>query len=264
MQELEKTFFEKSWVKFDYDPQLVAWTEAARNAIEEGINAPHQEQWRRHQNTWFVGVNALRNNIDGAVDGGQPIGGKAIDFIRHNLHLNNFPWDQAQISVCYPGYPQPSSIESAAAHRYRVKRDAAHIDGIRRLGENNQRFLLEHHGFILGIPLVELTANNSPPVVWEASHERVRQSFQTLFTEIDPEGWKNINITAHYQSLRRQLFDQCPRITIFAKPGEAFLIHRLALHGIAPWSGGNDDTTPRTVCYFRPEIGGAAEWLEMP
>ena len=34
---------------------------------------------------------------------------------------------------------------------------------------------------------------------------------------------------------RRKVFETCPRIELPAKPGEAYLLHRHCLHGVAPW-----------------------------
>jgi hypothetical protein len=51
-----------------------------------------------------------------------------------------------------------------------------------------------------------------------------------------------------------------------AQPGEAVLVHRLALHGVAPWQKGA--TAPpegRMIAYFRPEFQGLGDdWLSAP
>ena len=56
-------------------------------------------------------------------------------------------------------------------------------------------------------------------------------------------------------SLRRRIFAECPRVAVIARPGEAYAIHRLALHGVAPWQeeapAGPDG---RMIAYFRPAL----------
>jgi len=48
-----------------------------------------------------------------------------------------------------------------------------------------------------------------------------------------------------------------------AAPGQAYLLHRLALHGVAPWADGAEASADgRMVAYFRPILpGGAAQSL---
>jgi len=42
-------------------------------------------------------------------------------------------------------------------------------------------------------------------------------------------------------------------------------VHRLALHGIAPWAeGATAGPDGRMIAYFRPEAGGPAGWLGAP
>ena len=52
-------------------------------------------------------------------------------------------------------------------------------------------------------------------------------------------------------------------MTVTAGRGEAYLVHRLALHGIAPWGAGAT-AGERMVIYFRPESGDPAAWLRAP
>jgi len=49
------------------------------------------------------------------------------------------------------------------------------------------------------------------------------------------------------------------------RPGEATLLHRLTLHGVAPWAAGV--TAPpegRIIAYFRPLMGTVQDWLLNP
>ena len=53
------------------------------------------------------------------------------------------------LSVTYPGYPVQEHESDAPAFGYRLKRDAAHIDGLIRDGPDIRRFAREYHAFIL-------------------------------------------------------------------------------------------------------------------
>lgn len=113
--------------------------------------------------------------------------------------------------------------------------------------------------------MVDSGSEASPLVVWEGSHEIFRRVFRECFRGLPPGNWEGIDVTELYQSTRREIFDTCRRTAIAAQPGEAYLIHRLALHGIAPWAkraGAGPDG--RMIIYFRPEIGGAERWLYAP
>ncbi len=258
-------YFEKGWCQFEYDPKIAHWIDSSLAAARSAITDPTYSEWIRHEGTWFVGVNALNNDEFGSVGLGPPISGMAVDFINTHFELGNFAWDRAQVSVCYPGYPAPSEAESEKAYRFRLNRDAAHIDGLRREGPDQRRFLKEYHGFILGIPMVEFSPEASPFVVWEGSHNVAQKHFLQYFQNHKPETWHRLDLTEMYQSVRRQIFQQCKRVELWAQPGEVFLAHRLVLHGIAPWTDdASADQDGRIICYFRPETGGPWEWLHRP
>jgi hypothetical protein len=98
----------------------------------------------------------------------------------------------------------------------------------------------------------------------------MRQAFQQRLGGIAPADWEQEDVTDAYAAARREAFETCPRIKLHALPGEAYLVHRLALHGVAPW-GKSPETGPRMIVYFRPEPDGAAGdaegpgwWLERP
>ncbi len=256
------TFFERGWCCFPYDPSLADWVARTLPAARSAVAAPQNASWLRYQGTWFAGVNALESNEAGAVDTGPQLTGKAVDFIHETLGLKGLAWDRGQVSVCYPGYPRPMSSESDAAFRYRLNRDAAHVDGLRAEGPGRRRHVREHHGFILGIPMVETSPDASPFVVWEGSHECMRATFGALFAGIAPEAWGDIDATEAYKAARREVFASCKRVEVAARPGEAYLVHRLALHGFAPWgSSATAGPDGRMVVYFRPAIGDARRWL---
>lgn len=258
-------FFVKGWCRFDYDPRLANWVRHALPFARESVKSPENQHWLRCGGTWFAGVNGLQNAGDGSLEGGSKLECDAVDFISQALGLTGFEWDTAQVSVCYPNYPQPMEGEKPAAYRFRCKRDAAHTDGLLAEGPDRRRHLREYHGFILGIPMVEYDSGASSFVVWEGSHEIIRQEFQHCFEGLSPEQWGSLDVTEIYHQARDKIFEQCQRVLISARPGEAYLAHRLTLHGISPWKNqANAGSDGRMICYFRPEISGPEGWLFNP
>ena len=269
MDRLARDFFARGWCAFPRDPVLAEWVEAVRPAALATRDDPEIcARWLRCGGTWFAGVNALPNDDRGAIPdhGVPPLAGRAVEFIAGVLGLSGFPWDRAQVSICYPGYPQPWEGESDSAFRFRRDRDAAHVDGLRRHEPGRRRKLGETHAFILGIPLTETRADAAPFTVYEGSHELMRAAFRRRFGEIDPERWSEEDITDAYVASRREAFETCPRQPVHARPGEAYIAHRLSLHGVAPW-GTSVETQPRVIVYFRPELPagyGPEDWLNQP
>lgn len=265
MRNLARQFFALGWCRFPHDPLIANWVNGALASARASLHDPAQAKWLRYQQTWFAGVNALPNSEQGEVAASGPLRGIAIDFIAAQLGLQGFAWDRAQISVCYPGYPQPMAGESPAKARYRRQRDAAHVDGLLPEGPERRRHLREHHGFILGIPLVEFNADASPFVVWEGSQQIMRDFFTARFDGLSPDRWGEEDVTEIYHQAREQAFASCKRVEIHARPGEAFLAHRLVLHGMAPWRAGAEaGADGRMICYFRPDPFGPEEWLNHP
>jgi hypothetical protein len=221
----------------------------------------HRARWLRCGGTWFVGVNVFPNDVTGAVpaSGVPPLAGAPVDFIAEHLDLPAIRWDQAQVSVCFPGYPRPSAGESAAAFRFRRDRDAAHVDAITRF-DGRRRRLGEAQAFILGVPLTDAPPDAAPLVVWEGSHEVMRRALRARLAHVPAERWAAEDLTETYVAARRECFETCRRVPVVARPGEAYLIHRLALHGVAPWAA--DAVGERAVAYFRPDPfpGAAREW----
>ncbi len=257
-----KQFFEKGWCRFEYDAGITAWVNVVLPAARRAVTAAENAQWLRCGGTWFAGVNVLANRKDGSIDSGPPLQGEVIEFIREEIAPEYFAWDNGQVSVCYPGYPKPMASESEKAFQYRRNRDAAHVDGFLPEGPQRRRHLREFHGFILGIPLVDYDSMASPCVVWEGSHEHVRAAMRELFDGVEAADWGEQDITEAYHAVRHKIFEQCQRVHLSASPGEAYLIHRLALHGISPWQDGVAASADgRMICYFRPEISDAEGWL---
>ena len=259
---LSRSFFERGWCKFPFERSVMDWVSAALPHARDAVKAPENDVWFRCGRTWFVGVNALPNAPDTTVHGSQPLSGAVREFVGDVLGCGELAWDRGQVSVCYPGYPQPYEGETGAAYRFRLNRDAAHVDGLLREGPEARRFLREHHAFILGLPLAEADPGAAPVVVFEGSHELMRKHFAAFYGATNPAHWRQMDVTEAYHVARREVFETCPRVVVPARPGEAYLIHRLALHGVAPWQeGAQAGPDGRMICYFRPETGDPGAWL---
>jgi hypothetical protein len=241
------------WRRLGPDPAIRAWADAARQAALHTISTT-TEDWRCG-GTWHVGVDALPTSPDGTING-TPFPWSALPLAPEPLH-------PAQLSVIRPGYPQPSPEESPAAFAYRRDRDAAHLDGLLPVGPDKRRMVKEPHAWILGLPLNETTA--SPLTVWEGSHHILRAALVDALKPHAPEDWGDIDITEAYQAARKVVFATCRRIELPARPGEATLLHRLVLHGVAPWKP--DDLAPpegRMIAYLRPQLASVHQWLTAP
>lgn len=257
--------FTRGWAKFGPDPRVSDWVAQARPAARAAVRDPKNAHWHVCAGTWFVGVDALPNDTAGRIGTSGPLAGPAVDVIE--THIGPLPpLHPAQISVVWPGYPQPREGESAGAFRYRQRRDAAHLDGLKAEGPDRRRFIAEPHAFILGLPLNDAPPEAAPLVVWEGSHEILRAALSAALAGHDPAEWGRVDVTEAYQAARERIFESCRRVPVHARPGEAFLLHRLALHGVAPWAAGAGPAQEgRMIAYFRPLMpGGAAEWLRAP
>lgn len=254
-----KDFLLKGWTRFGWDPDIAQWSAAAKEAGDAALRDPRLAHWYQCENTWFVGVDALPNTHSGAISG-VALNGRAIDFIAQlfgplpALH-------SAQLSVMFPGYPKPRAGESEAASRYRRKRDSAHVDGLLAEGEARRRHLREPHAWILGVPLTESHPEAAPLVVWEGSHRIMADAFGAALGGVPVRDWGDVDLTEVYQAARRHVFDTCARVVVYAKPGEAYLIHRLAVHGVAPWRAGAEPG--RMIAYFRPELENQEDWIRV-
>ena len=257
-------FAEDGFAVYDADPSIAAWASAALPLAKVALQDKRlRETWLRCEGTWFVGVDALPTGPEGGA-GETPLSGKVIDDLNRYLSFRK-PLHKAQLSAVFPGYPKPREGESEAAFRYRLKRDAAHVDGLHAIGEERQRHLVEFHAFLLGIPINGYSADASSLVVWRNSHKIIRDALAAELKGIDPSQWPEVDLTNAYQNARRVCFDQCERIELPVAPGQSLVMHRHLLHGIAPW--GSDATAPiegRMMAYFRPEIAGErSSWLDI-
>jgi len=259
---LREQFLETGILRFPADPDVTAWADHARPVALAATEDPANAHWLRCGGTWFVGVDALPNDQSGRVDGGPPLAGAAMAFLA-TVPGFSLPLHRAQVSVCYPGYPQPSPQETEAAFRFRRDRDAAHVDGLLALGPEKRRFLKEPHAYILGIALTEQSPDAAPLVAWAGSHHIMRQAFAQVLGGQPASRWPEIDLTEAYQAARRQVFADCRRIVLPARPGEAVLLHRHIVHGVAPW-GAAATASPagRMIAYFRPQFENPALWLD--
>lgn len=254
-------FVRQGWLSFPFDQRVADWAASAHATALTSASDPAYAHWLRCGGTWFVGVDALPNDAQGRIHDGPPLSGAAMDFIRDGLGLE-LPLHRAQVSICYRGYPKPSPEESETAFRYRLTRDAAHVDGLHAEGPERRRFLREPHAYILGLALAEAPAEAAPLVVWEGSHRIMGAALAEAYKGIPPERWPDHDVTGLYQEARRNVFATCRRLAIPGRPGEATLLHRHLLHGVAPWDDAVDGPAEgRMIAYFRPELPTLAAWL---
>ncbi|WP_370229918.1 hypothetical protein [Cognatishimia sp.] len=254
-------FHKKGWLRFSFDADVAAWAAAARVAGLRAAQDAKHAYWWQCQNTWFVGVDALDNAADGSIDG---IGlGEGLLAKLRGLFNELPPFHPAQVSIIKEGYPKPREGETEAAFGYRLRRDAAHVDGLRLNRETSARVCDEYHQFILGLPLNPANAAASPMVLWEGSHHIMQPALAQALADHPQDAWPNVDIAQPYKAARREVFDRCTRLELAAKPGEAYVIHRHLLHGVAPWGqGASADPEGRMIAYFRPEMaGGIQSWI---
>ncbi len=255
----------RGWTEFASHPSTLAWATACAAFAARVAKDPAHDSWWRCARTWFVGVNILPNADDGSVGALAipPLAGPATDFLSDQLGYQTLALDAAQISIVTSDYPGHGDEESAAAYRYRIARCAAHMDGLERILPGRRRRLSETHGFLLGIPLSDAGPEQGAFVVWEGSHEVMRAAFKERFAGVPADEWRGIDITDTYTDARQRVFDTCKATEIAPGLGCAYVMHPLALHGIAPWRGA--DGPPRAVAYFRPDTveGDPAHWLAL-
>ncbi|MEL7092066.1 MAG: hypothetical protein AAFN94_10060 [Pseudomonadota bacterium] len=224
------------------------WVQAARHAAAAIVADPAARARNlRHGQTWFVGVDALPNGPDGSISGvSLPSEWRVL--------APDIPLHAGQLSIIYPGYPGRDPHESEANHRFRRVRGAAHVDGLLPEGPERRRFAREYHAFILGIPLSGVDA--APTLVWPGSHKVMQAA---LADAIGDNAAGTVDITDAYQAARRKVFETCAPVPLQAGEGGAYLLHRFALHGTAPWEGPIGPA--RAVAFFRPEYSSAEQWL---
>ncbi|WP_428925413.1 hypothetical protein [Marinibacterium sp. SX1] len=232
------------------------WAVKARNVAREVIReATRDEAARarnlRHGQTWFVGVDALPSGPWGGLDN-VPLKGR---FQRDLTPVQG--WVKGQLSVVFPGYPGRDASESDAAHRYRLLRAAAHVDGLLARGPDRRRYPLERHAFVLGLPLTEVA--QAPTLAWPGSHRIIGAALLEAVGDGDPD---LADVTEAYGAARARVMETIRPVPLAPPPGGAFLMHRFLLHGTAPWEDdGADAPDGRMVVFFRPLVADTAQWL---
>lgn len=243
------------WQRIGPSPGLAAWAKAAHAEAVKALDLATEPL--RCGGTWAVGLDLLPNDEAGRIGG--------VDLPWADLGLAPEPLHRAQLSTVFPDYPQPSGEESASAFAFRRNRDAAHLDGLLPVGPLRQRMVKEPHGWILGLPLNACDAEAAPLVVWEGSPDILRDALVRALAPHPPGTWGDVDLTEAYALARRKVFETCRRVELPVLPGEATLLHRLTLHGVAPW--GKAAKAPpegRIIAYFRPLLPSVQDWLERP
>lgn len=234
------------WLRIGPDPAIARWAMAARQVAR---SAP--AGWRAG-GTWDLGLDALPNDASGAV------AGEAFPWAV--LRLAPVALHRAQVSTIRPGYPQTDGDD--AAHRWRRDRDGAHLDGVPADGPARRRHVAEPHAWILGLPLTDCDPGASPLVVWEGSPAILRAALLAVLSPHPPAQWGQVDVTDAYQTARARVFAECRRVTLPVRSGEALLVHRLMLHGVAHWANGAmAPPEGRMVAYLRPLLPTVKDWL---
>ena len=228
------------------DPAIAAWAEAALPRAVAALAGAD----RRAGGTWAVGLDLLDNDPAGGI-AGVPLPWGVLGLAPEPLH-------RAQLSTVHPGYPRPDPGEPASANAWRLIRDAAHLDGLLPIGPDKRRRVKEPHAWILGLPLTDNPA--APLVVWPGSATILRTALLTALHPHPPETWPEVDVTDAYIAARRHVLNTCRRVELPVRRGQATLLHRLCLHGVAPW-GDSAETTPRIIAYFRPQLSSVQAWL---
>lgn len=258
-------FMQHGWCSFAHSEELHQWAKSVQPVVGQLLTDAALAHWWRHGETWFAGVNLLPNDRSGGVDDGPVLGADVCAWVRRTAMLGageTIAWERGQPSVLRPGYPRHGAQETEAAHRFRRNRDAAHVDGLLPVGEQRRRMPQEFHRFILGIPLQQSPAHAGPTVVWEGSHKLIQQAFIEALKDVPIQDWPQTDLTDVYQRTRTEVFDRCKRVEVHVPPGECYLIHRFAVHGMAPWEErAGDQGKLRSIVFFRPEIGSRWDWL---
>ncbi len=248
-------YWDDGFTTFAPDARTRAWVAAAYPmAVKVAADPALRAKWLRHDGTWFVGVDALPTGPQGAADGIACRGAwEEILTLPQDLH-------PAQLSVVYPGYPKRDKDETEAAHKFRLTKDAAHLDGLPAEGADRRRHLREPHRYMLGIALNRATA--SPLVVYPGSQEIIRDAFFAAFAGLPRAMWSEADVTEIYNEARAEALECCERVEVPLEAGEAILMHRMLIHGTAPWAkGAKAAPEGRMIAFFRPVFDDIRDWL---
>ena len=256
-------FFNRfGWAVLDPDKEMYEWIDQAKKISQQKLDKNYFiKKQLRCGGTWFVGANFLKNDSHGKLNG-VSLKGKAVRSIVDRYGKLFSEWDQAQVSICYRGYPQPSKSETLASFNYRKNYFGAHLDGIIPIGQPKRRYAQQYHTFIFGIPLVNFNAFAAPLVVWEGSHQIMRDAISRRLLKSSVKLWKDLDITEIYQEARKEVFLKCEQKKIVVPLGGTYILHRQVLHGVMPWGKhGRSDEKGRMIAYFRPTLKEPQIWL---
>lgn len=247
-------------IVFPPEESISNWLETAAPVVEKILsNLASDDPWLRHGKTWYAGVNVLPNDKAGRVANGIELDGAGIRWLSKHFQFSGF--DRGQVSVIYPGYPKQDAKESDAAHRFRIRRMAAHVDGLIPSGPQKRRFIEEPHAFVLGIPMGDYDEAASPMVYWPGSHHLFREKITTFLQAFPVTQWAKIDVTNAYADIRRHIMDQFDPVPLCVPKGGCYVLDRHLLHGVAPWA--DSTTQARKIVYFRPDVtGGISEWIK--
>ncbi|MDG2474003.1 MAG: hypothetical protein P8M50_01840 [Paracoccaceae bacterium] len=160
-----KFFDRSSWAIINEDQLMLDWVANAKKIAKQKFNSNDlDEKQFRCGGTWFVGQNFLKNNLSGKLNN-IAFDGLAVNSILERYGKYYKGWDEAQLSICFEGYPRLSDSETSKSFAYRKNNFGAHVDGILPIGESKRRYAQEWHAFIFGIPLVNFNEFAAPVVV---------------------------------------------------------------------------------------------------
>ena len=251
------------WKVFNHDPKIVDWAQEAKSRT---ISKLCSRQLAKHDlrcgGTWFPGVRFLDNNDLGAL-GSTKLEGNSVGQISKKFGKFFKFWDPAQISVIYPGYPKRVESESENAFKFRKEKFGSHVDGVIPIGKSRKRFIKEFHTFIYGISISEFDELAAPLIAWEGSHHIFRSALEQVLKHLEPTSWPDLDITMCYNEVRKHIFKKCKPRVIWVPIGGSFIIHRLCLHGVAPWGDGAfSEPSGRMIAYFRPNLIDSGHWSD--
>ena len=244
-----RSFFERGWVRFPFDPEIATWVGAARAPAVQTLDDPELRRlWLRCGGTWFAGVNALPNTADGALPehAVPPLGGRAIEFIARHLGLVRIRMGQgagldlfSRLSATLRRGKRGRIWFSIAPRRCACRRVAPVRSGPPK---NTQRNPWVHPWPSADRCTRQRCADGG---LRRLATKSCAGRFQNAWRVSRRGTGRRKMWTEAYVSARRQCFERCPRVTIPARLGEVYLVHRLCLHGVAPWPVGAADGSSR-------------------
>ena len=264
-------FHARGWVRLGWDRpdgglggKAASGPTMALTQASEGAEFRCDGAWfPGDQYRWPTAQTAARRSL-----GVPPLGGAPLRFLAEALGFAGLAFDRAQLSVCFPGYPR----QGARGDRGRLRLSLASATPPMSTGCGARCRARADGGSR------RPTASSSACRWWRPIRPRARSRSgrartrscaapsREAFAGAPPERWREIDVTEAYQEARQRCFETCARVPLPARRGESTIVHRLALHGVAPWTA-PANAPPRAIAYFRPDpFPGAAPdwWLTRP